>query len=147
MGTIYFIREEDGPIKIGYTGNNIKSRLSQLQTSNAKQLLVLTTVKGDMKDEKMLHARFSPYHITGEWFKPSKELLDYIYPLSSKIQELIKVEFPIDLRAKLIEIEKEYIKTALKKTKGNVTRAAKLLDISYDNLHYRLKANRLRMRD
>jgi len=138
MGTIYFIREEDGPIKIGYTGNSIKSRLSQLQTSNAKQLLVLTTAKGDIKDEKMLHARFSPYHITGEWFEPSKELLDYIYPLSSKIQELIKVEFPIDLRAKLIEIEKEYIKTALKKTKGNKAKAARMLGMTKQNLQHKL---------
>ena len=36
-------------------------------------------------------------------------------------------------------IEKELVQMALKKTRGNQTRAARLLDISRDALRYRIK--------
>ena len=36
-------------------------------------------------------------------------------------------------------MEKELVQTALKQTRGNQTRAARLLDISRDALHYRIK--------
>jgi transcriptional regulator with PAS, ATPase and Fis domain len=39
----------------------------------------------------------------------------------------------------LEEIEKNFIRETLKKTGGNMTQAAKLLDITYDTLRYRMK--------
>ena len=43
----------------------------------------------------------------------------------------------------LEEMEREMVKQALKKTKGNQTRAAKLLSISRDALRYKMKKYRL----
>ena len=44
-----------------------------------------------------------------------------------------------DLTSKMEEIEKEYIYRSLKKTKGNITNAAKLLNLSFRSLRYKIK--------
>lgn len=45
----------------------------------------------------------------------------------------------LDSDISLTDIEKNLIAETLKKTKGNMTKAAKLLNISYDTLRYRIK--------
>ena len=76
---VYFIT--DGSyIKIGYTKNNSKKRLKQLQTSNASELFLLGYIDGDKTVEKELHNQFSSSIVrqNGEWFFPTEDLMDYI---------------------------------------------------------------------
>jgi DNA-binding NtrC family response regulator len=48
------------------------------------------------------------------------------------------------LREAVKELEKKIIREALEKTKGNITRAAKLLDVSYKNLYDKVKEYNLK---
>jgi len=81
--TVYFIQAgEDGPIKIGFTrSKSVEKRLSDLQHGNAETLVVLASIEGSLIDEKNLHIKFSQFHIRGEWFEPSYELLAHISDL------------------------------------------------------------------
>jgi DNA-binding NtrC family response regulator len=51
------------------------------------------------------------------------------------------------LRDAVKELEKKLIRQALEKTKGNITRAAKLLDVSYKNLYDKVKEYNLKGQD
>lgn len=76
---IYFITNGNF-IKIGYTKNDVKKRLKQLQTSSPDTLYLLGYEEGDINKEKSLHALFSSDRIrsNGEWFTPSERILNYI---------------------------------------------------------------------
>ena len=75
---IYFIQNtETKHIKIGYS-DNIRSRLSDLQTSSPHELSILTICEGGIEVEKELHDKFNNYYVRGEWFNPSEELISYI---------------------------------------------------------------------
>lgn len=76
---VYFIT--DGQyIKIGYTKNDAKKRLKQLQTSSPNRLFLLGYIDGDKTIEQNLHKKFynSIVRINGEWFFPTQDILDYI---------------------------------------------------------------------
>ena len=78
LRSVYFIQGEVTKlIKIGYT-NDVQKRLKALQQSEE-----LTLLK-QMDDvprayETVLHQRFSHLCARGEWFRPKKELLDFIH--------------------------------------------------------------------
>ncbi len=74
---IYFI-QSDGPIKIGYTSKRVESRLSSIQIGIYHTLVILGTMSGNQKKEKEIHRHFEQFHIRGEWFKNSDELLAFI---------------------------------------------------------------------
>jgi len=75
---IYFIQSGDnGSIKIGET-NNINRRLATLQVGTSEKLTLLGFLDNDLETEKDMHLKFSEYRLRGEWFKPAKELLEYI---------------------------------------------------------------------
>ena len=76
---VYFITDSNY-IKIGYTKNDVKKRLKQLQTSNPNKLFLLGYIEGDKEIEKKLHKKFyaSIIRHNGEWFSPTQDLLDYI---------------------------------------------------------------------
>jgi vacuolar-type H+-ATPase subunit H len=79
---IYFIGNEHGAIKIGYTADlNAWGRLNGLQTASADQLTLLGYEDGTGADEGNLHARFYSFRIRGEWFAANDGLLDYILSL------------------------------------------------------------------
>ncbi|MEV5929930.1 GIY-YIG nuclease family protein [Streptomyces cellulosae] len=64
---VYLIGSEDfRPVKIG-TGNPAR-RVSEFQTGNPFPLVVLWQMPGDERLEQLLHARFEPFRVTGEWF-------------------------------------------------------------------------------
>lgn len=76
---IYFVQvENDGPIKIGFAAD-IHKRISELQIANPYELSLIGCMRGDKEKEKRLHKKFVKYWIRGEWFKPGKKLLKYIY--------------------------------------------------------------------
>ena len=59
--------------KLGYS-QNPASRLKELQTANAKPLVLLGTTEGEIEDEKRYHKLLSNTGLVGEWFSPSYEL-------------------------------------------------------------------------
>ncbi|KKK58276.1 hypothetical protein LCGC14_3046080 [marine sediment metagenome] len=79
---IYFIQAENDLIKIGYT-NDVKQRLRTLRTMSPERLNLMKTIKGDQKQETLLHRRFKHLRSHGEWFRSEQELLDYIIYLHS----------------------------------------------------------------
>ena len=78
--TVYFIRDEGGPIKIGKTRGPVESRLASLQTGNPRRLTLLATTRA--YSERELHSRFWEERIAGEWFKPSRRLLAFVNGLA-----------------------------------------------------------------
>ncbi len=79
----YFIQRQDGgPIKIGIT-DNIAKRLIGLQCGSPVALVCLGFIAGDR--EKELHGQFQSLRLSGEWFQPERELLDFITANTEKM--------------------------------------------------------------
>lgn len=76
---IYFIKHTEY-VKIGYT-HDILSRLSKLQVSCPVKMSVLGLIDGTMEDEGVLHKKFMDINSSGEWFRYTKELEDFIQSL------------------------------------------------------------------
>jgi DNA-binding Xre family transcriptional regulator len=75
---VYFVQQGDnGPIKIGVT-NNVNKRLTALQGGSPVPLKLLVTFDGDQAFEAFLHRKFAHLRVHNEWFKPARELLDFI---------------------------------------------------------------------
>ena len=75
---VYFIKEGDDDIfKIGYTCNLIE-RLETLQVGNSRNLSVYKTIICNSASfyEKFIHHKIQKYHIKGEWYRISKDLID-----------------------------------------------------------------------
>jgi hypothetical protein len=71
---IYFLRREDGMIKIGVTGN-YRHRLSSLQREHGP-LRLLLAYAGTRKEEHEAHWRFYRARVgRTEWFRPELKLL------------------------------------------------------------------------
>lgn len=73
---IYFLQNEAGHIKIGIS-RNFKARYQTLQREHGN-LKALGFLRGKWDREKALHNRFQDSWLHGEWFEPSKDLLDFI---------------------------------------------------------------------
>ena len=75
---VYFIKEgNDDIFKIGYTCNLIE-RLETLQVGNSRNLSVYKTIICNSASfyEKFIHHKIQKYHIKGEWYRISKDLID-----------------------------------------------------------------------
>lgn len=89
---VYFVQfGNSGPIKIGST-STLKSRLAQLGSSTAQQIVLLGYLQGSVREEKSLHRRFQHLLLYGELFSPSEEILSFIgsETLSEKELKLIQ---------------------------------------------------------
>lgn len=72
---VYMIRAgDDGPVKIGVSGN-IKKRVATLQGAHPRQLTLLRVVDGTFSTEKQFHSRFSHVRLAGEWFAFDPDML------------------------------------------------------------------------
>lgn len=78
---LYFI-ESENYLKIGRT-NDIKIRLSSLQTNNPDKLTVIYVKHGAGNQEFAIHRLFKYLRIKGEWFKKHEDIYNYILLLSS----------------------------------------------------------------
>jgi hypothetical protein len=68
-GVVYFIQDTvTMAIKIGFCLRNPEKRLGALQTGNSNRLRLVGHITGSSLHEKLLHKRFSQFHIKGEWF-------------------------------------------------------------------------------
>lgn len=76
---IYFAQsEKGGPIKIGYTNNNPKTRLASIQTGNHEQLEIVCLIDGSLDKERRIHNTFISIRLQGEWFLDYPQLTYYI---------------------------------------------------------------------
>ena len=139
---IYFIKSRSmNAIKIGYTSGSAHKRLEALQTGCPDRLDLLGTMPGGMADEKATHYRFKDLHIRGEWFTSAPELTTFIADhknLQSGYNPLI-IDDDFDLEQALDDVERQYIEQALEMTDDNKQAAAKILNISYRSMRYKLE--------
>jgi hypothetical protein len=92
---VYFIQaDENGPIKIGFTSDDPKKRLNQLQTGNPAVLKLLGAIKGTVAREKELHARLAEWRLQGEWFQSHSTVLSTIQEAMANINEPINCGGP-----------------------------------------------------
>lgn len=86
---IYFVQcGKNGPIKIGYTGEdddsreinfkNVNNRIKAMQVGCPYELKLLWAVCGGIDYEADLHEKWTHENIRGEWFRPSRKLLSFI---------------------------------------------------------------------
>lgn len=66
--------DESGPVKLG-KADDPRARLAALQTAHWLKLTLLRVWKGERAEEAMLHLRFAPLRLAGEWFNFSREML------------------------------------------------------------------------
>lgn len=78
MSALYFIQVgSDGPVKIGITNGDPVKRLSYLQVGNHEPLsLIGVWADADAEEERELHEFLSGERIRGEWFRPTRVVLD-----------------------------------------------------------------------
>ena len=77
---LYFIHEEGNvtQFKIGFTAN-LEQRLSSLQTGNPRNLVVYKTIpNSSIKKEKEMQHFFASYHIRGEWYQITCDMIDAV---------------------------------------------------------------------
>lgn len=85
---VYFIQaDENGPIKIGFTSDDPKKRLSQLQTANPATLKLLGAICGTTAKERELHTALAEWRMQGEWFQSHPTVLETIQAALSSSQE------------------------------------------------------------
>lgn len=76
VGWVYFI-QADRMVKIGFS-RDYTDRMRSLQTASPIRLRLLLAIHGTERQEKELHAKFSPLRKSGEWFELKGALLDYL---------------------------------------------------------------------
>lgn len=83
---IYFIACADAQaVKIGITKDYVYyvyKRLTVMQTGCPLRLELVGTEEGYKDEEAVLHARFAPARIHGEWYRMTDELRAYVAQLT-----------------------------------------------------------------
>ena len=75
-GTIYFVRCLDR-VKIGWS-SDLKGRLRSIQTTAPAEIKLIGKMRGSIKQERELHARFGHHRLSGEWFNVAPEILAFV---------------------------------------------------------------------
>ena len=70
---IYLI-SDDEYLKIGYSVSPA-ARLADLQTGNARPLILLGTIEGTTAYERFLHAKYEHLNVRQEWFEFDTSIL------------------------------------------------------------------------
>lgn len=100
----YFVQSEaGGPIKIGFTSKAPEERLCQLQTGSPTKLRIVGLIPLDR--EKELHERFAKHHSHGEWFRPVKQLLDFIQKeASAHLEQRLAIKSRLKLEGVTVSV-------------------------------------------
>lgn len=87
---VYFIQDgDDGLIKIGMTKTTVHERHMNLQMAHASPLYIRGIIRDESpRDlESTIHALFQSHRRHGEWFAPSKEILDFIKDRAEPVKQ------------------------------------------------------------
>ena len=79
-GIVYFIHEVNkfNRFKIGFT-TNVSRRIVELQVGNPDELVVYRSIENvSVEKEHELHHHFANYHIRGEWYSITTNMIDSI---------------------------------------------------------------------
>lgn len=101
---VYFIQDDNGMIKIGYSSDPI-SRILALQTAHSGRLSFLRVIDGGQKTEAWLHRRYASLRVGGEWFHYIKDMEYVVPPDEIPIRQTIKPELRLTLREQLIQFD------------------------------------------
>ena len=81
MTTVYAICCDEA-VKIGVTQNSVESRMAEMQTGNPVQLKIWakykTQVMTSFQLERLIHERLVGSHIRGEWYFPTRQVMDVL---------------------------------------------------------------------
>lgn len=77
ISCVYFLRDAEGFIKIGWT-KNLRKRVAALQVISSAPLRLLGVVAGERDMEQWLHRMLSADRVRGEWFRQSPRLELYL---------------------------------------------------------------------
>lgn len=87
---IYFIlSSETNSVKIGYTANDAKKRLLELQTGNPIYLVLIGMIEGDVDTKKYYHEKFVKYRQQGEWFFFGEDIKNFITDVNNGLTPTI----------------------------------------------------------
>lgn len=82
IGKIYIIKAiGTNRIKIGFSDDPEK-RIKQLATGSPYPLQLLKVFEGTQQQERRIHARFTEYRVTGEWFELDGDLAQWLFSQS-----------------------------------------------------------------
>lgn len=79
VGAVYFVRSQDGFVKVGWS-SNWRMRIANIQTSIPQKLEVLAVYRRSRSFEGQLHEMFAPFRVRpdGEWFRDCDAIRIYI---------------------------------------------------------------------
>lgn len=77
MSNLYFVQDNDGAVKIGFT-TQIGKRVRALSGGAKASLVLLGSVPGTRQHEKAMHEILDPYRMGGEWFRGVEPVLSLI---------------------------------------------------------------------
>lgn len=82
-GFVYFVQpKQGGLVKIGFTSRSVKERMKGLQAMCPVRLRCLGWYSGSRKDEGKEQVFFEFVWKYGEWFEPTKGMLEHIQTCS-----------------------------------------------------------------
>lgn len=66
-------------VKIGFTDrDNPLERVKEIEAQSKSECKLIHLIRGYFKDENRLHKRFAAQRLSGEWFRPEGELLEWL---------------------------------------------------------------------
>jgi hypothetical protein len=78
-GTVYILQVDGGgPIKIGFTTQNVYQRITSIQHGSPYVLNWVGAYRGTIEDERSAHRELSDFNLRGEWFHPVAPVLKFI---------------------------------------------------------------------
>lgn len=86
IGTVYFIANAEGFIKIGFT-TDLAQRVMTLQVGSPTELRLLGTLAASNRMDRELKHRFRALRLRGEWHRPEKALIDFIKAEATALAE------------------------------------------------------------
>lgn len=140
MSKIYFVQCETGPIKIGWS-RTFSDRFRNLQTGCPYALSVLLVLDAPKSAEKRLHRFFDEHCIHHEWFKPAAEIVSFIERAKTDglpvwVMETNVPQAQDEASQDLAAIVRQCAEPAIpgEKTRDQIARAAKVLDLEFDQV-------------
>lgn len=92
-----------GPIKIGIT-HDLKKRHENLQNGSPVRLVVLGTWPGSRSLEKQIHRELKAHRMSGEWFRPAKEVVALVSRHVGRNVEAGQQAEPLQTSTKIIAL-------------------------------------------